>query len=501
MPLLRDLLATEQVLACHGSLDVPVGRIVSDSREVAPGDLFVCLPGYRTEGGETRADRHDFIPMALQRGATALVVERDIAPIAGVTIVEVDDCWATIAALACAYYDYPSRALTMIGVTGTSGKTSTTYFIDAILRAAGQRTARIGTVDYRLGDTILPAAQTTPEAPMLQRLLHEARQAGCAAATLEVSSHALELRRVGGIAFDAAVFTNLSRDHLNFHVDMHHYTRAKGRLFEELGSGGKRAHAIINVDDPASAYMIQVNRGVLMTYGIEHHADVHARQVTQTLRDTSFTAETPVGTIAIRLPHLGEYSAYNALAAIAVACGLGIGPDTIAAGLAAAPTVPGRFELIEAGQDFVVAVDYAHKPDALERLLRSARRLQPRRLITVFGCGGDRDRGKRPVMGRLATALSDSVIVTSDNPRSEEPHAIIDEILVGVREVDPDGTRHIVEVDRATAIQRAVASARRDDMIIIAGKGHETYQLIAGRRLDFDDRLHARAALIAQARR
>jgi len=496
MPVLGALLADEQILSAHGALDVAVARVVSDSREVGRGDVFVCLPGYRTEGGETRADRHEFIPMALERGAAALVVERAIGPIEGVTVVQVADCWSTIARLACAYFGNPSSELTVIGITGTSGKTSTTYFVESVMQAAGHRVARIGTVEYRIGDRVFPAAQTTPEAPLLQSLLRQAVEAGCSAAVLEVSSHALELRRVQGIAFDAGVFTNLSHDHLNFHPDMHHYARAKGRLFEELASGGKAATAIINVDDPSSAYMMQVNRGALLTYGATHPADVRASHIVPSLHGLHFTAATPAGEARITLRHLGEYSVYNALAATAAGHSLGIGLDAIVAGLAAAPPVPGRFELVDAGQDFVVAVDYAHKPDALVRLLGSARRLRPRRLITVFGCGGDRDRAKRPVMGRIATELSDYVIVTSDNPRSEEPRAIIEEILVGTRGVDPHGRQHAWEVDRATAIRRAIDMAQAEDMVIIAGKGHETYQLIAGRRLDFDDRLHARDALL-----
>jgi UDP-N-acetylmuramoyl-L-alanyl-D-glutamate--2,6-diaminopimelate ligase len=495
---LRELIHPSRLVAAHGSLDVAIERIVTDSREVAPGDLFVCLPGYRTEGGETRADRHDFIPAALARGAAALLVERDVGAIDGVCVVRVADAWAAAATAAARHFGHPSRALQVIGITGTSGKTSTTYFVEAVLAAAGQRVARIGTIEYRLGDRVLPAAQTTPEAPQLQALLRAAVDTGCTTAVMEVSSHALELRRVAEVDFDVAVFTNLSHDHLNFHPDMHHYRRAKGRLFEELASGGKRGTAVVNVDDPASEYIVAVNRGALLSYGVERAATVRARDVRTDLRGAAFTVETPRGDTAVQLRHLGEYSVYNALAAFAVGECLGLPPEQIAAGLAAAPPVPGRFELVDAGQDFVVAVDYAHKPDALRRVLESARRLGPRRVIAVFGCGGDRDRAKRPVMGRIATELSDFAIVTSDNPRSEDPGAIIGEILAGVRAVDPDGARHVVEVDRARAIARAVAVAGRGDLVLIAGKGHEPYQLVAGRRLDFDDRLVARAALDAR---
>jgi len=498
---LRELIHPDRVLAAHGPLDVDISRVVTDSREAGPGALFVCLPGYRTEGGETRADRHEFIPAALAGGAAALLVEREVGPIDGVTVVRVADAWAAVATAAARFYRHPSHELRVIGVTGTSGKTSTTYFVESILAAAGATTARLGTIDYRLADRVVPAGQTTPEAPLLQSLLRAAVDAGCTAAVMEVSSHALELRRVAEVDFDVAVFTNLSHDHLNFHPDMHHYRRAKGRLFAELASGGKRGIAVVNVDDPASEYIISVNRGGLLTYGIEQAADVRARDVRTDLRGAAFSAATPRGQSAVTLRHLGEYSVYNALAALAVGEALGLPLAAIAAGLAAAPPVPGRFELVDAGQDFVVAVDYAHKPDALQRLLGSARRLGPRRLITVFGCGGDRDRAKRPVMGRIAAELSDFVVVTSDNPRSEDPHAIIEEILGGVRGVDPDGTRHIAEADRASAIALAVDRARSGDIVLIAGKGHEPHQLIAGRRLDFDDRLVARTALAARRNR
>ncbi|MFI5367033.1 MAG: UDP-N-acetylmuramoyl-L-alanyl-D-glutamate--2,6-diaminopimelate ligase [Candidatus Binatia bacterium] len=478
-----------------GYFEVPVRAIVSDSRAVEPGDVFVCLPGYRTEGGEVRADRHEFIPMAVERGAAALVVERRIAPPPGITVVRVSDTWSAISRMACELFDHPSLALTMIGVTGTSGKTSTTYFIESMLRTAGLRTARFGTIEYRFGEVALPAVQTTPEAPELQCLLRRAVDEGFQAVVMEVSSHALELRRVGGVAFDVAVFTNISQDHLNFHPDMHHYLRAKGRLFEELGSGGKTATAVVNADDACGARIMEVNRGALLTFGVEQEADVRAQDIETSLSGTRFTATTPVGEALIELPHLGDFHVHNALAAIGTGVALHIDLADIRRGLAAAPPVPGRFELVDCGQSFKVAVDYAHKPDALERVLRSARRLLPRRVITVFGCGGDRDRGKRPVMGRIAAELSDIVVVTSDNPRTEPPERIIAEIMTGVRTVAGAEARVTIEPDRARAIDAAIDAAQVDDLVLIAGKGHETYQLFADRRIHFDDREQVRAAL------
>jgi UDP-N-acetylmuramoyl-L-alanyl-D-glutamate--2,6-diaminopimelate ligase len=492
---LCDLLRTIPVELLSGYFEVPVRALVSDSRAVEPGDVFVCLPGYRTDGGEVRADRHEFIPMAIERGAAALVVERRIAPPPGITVVRVSDAWSAISRMACEFFDHPSLALTMIGVTGTSGKTSTTYFIESVLHAAGMRTARFGTIEYRFGEVAVPAVQTTPEAPELQRLLRRAVDEGFQAAVMEVSSHALELRRVGGVAFDVAVFTNISQDHLNFHPDMHHYLRAKGRLFEELGSGGKAATAVVNADDACGGRIMEINRGALLTFGVEHEADVRARNIETSLTGTRFMATTPAGEVAIELPHLGDFHVHNALAAIGAGIALHIDLADIRSGLAAAPPVPGRFELVDCGQSFKVAVDYAHKPDALERVLHSARHLQPRRIITVFGCGGDRDRGKRPVMGRIAAELSDIVIVTSDNPRSEPPEQIIAEIMAGVREVAGAEARVRIEPDRARAIDAAIDSAQADDLVLIAGKGHETYQLFADRRIHFDDREHVRAAL------
>ncbi len=495
MKKLSELLRGVQAQLVSGDLAVQVREVVADSRNVEAGDVFVCLPGYQAEGGEQRADCHDFIPMALQCGALALVVDRDVAAPAGVTVVRVADCWATLAAMACEAFDHPAQALTMVGVTGTSGKTSTTYFVASVLRHGGRRSARFGTIEYRFGEELVAATQTTPEAPELQRLLRKAVDDGFDSVVMEVSSHALELHRVGGVAFDVGVFTNFSQDHLNFHPTMEAYLRAKSRLFEGLGSGGKDATAVVNVDDPMATRILGVNRGRALTFGFDRRADVRATEVNSDLRGTRFLAHTPIGALSISLPQLGEFHVHNALAAIATGVALGVSADSIVTGLAASPAVPGRFELVDCGQDFVVAVDYAHKPDALRRLLESVRHLHPRRIITVFGCGGDRDRGKRPQMGQLAAQLSDVVIVTSDNPRSEPPEQILEEILAGARAAQAPGCELFAEVDRARAIDMAIQLAAPSDTVLIAGKGHETYQLFAKQRLDFDDREVARAAL------
>lgn len=495
MPLLSELIRVEDAVRVDGSLATDVGRIVTDSREITPGDIFVCLPGYRAEGGETRADRHDFISAALERGAAALVVERPPAQRVKPTVVVVSDAWATVALMASRYHREPSRQLWVVGITGTSGKTSTSFLVESVLRAAGQRVCRLGTTGHRIGDCVVPAMQTTPEAPLLQSLLRQAVDDGCTSAVMEVSSHSLQLGRVSGVAFDVAVFTNLSHDHLNFHADMDDYRRAKGRLFEGLAAGGKESVGVFNTDDPASAYMRSLHRGASLTYGLQRPADVWAHDVRVSLDGVAFVAETPAGMVSIRLRHLGDYSVYNALAALAVGICRGSELDEIAAALASTPAVPGRFELVDAGQDFVVAVDYAHKPDALRRLLESAGRLGAKRVVTVFGCGGDRDRAKRPAMGRIAAELSDYTIVTSDNPRSEDPLGIVEEIVRGMRDLDPEANRYMVETDRARAIHLAILRARPGDLVLIAGKGHESVQIVQDRKLDFDDRAQALAAL------
>ncbi len=492
---LADLLGQVEIVEASGSLDVPIGAIRSDSSTVEPGDVFVCIPGYRAEGGEVRADRHEYIPHALERGAAALVVERQpscpVPP--GVAVVRVRDCWEALAAMSCAYYDHPSRRLLMVGITGTSGKTSTSFFTDSVLRAAGHCTARLGTIEHRIGEQIIPALQTTPEAPELGALLRTALDRGVTAVVMEVSSHALELRRVEGIAYDVAVFTNLSQDHLNFHPDMEHYLRAKARLFEGLAASGKNSVAVVNCDDPQGSYVAQASRGRLLRYGLLPGADVTLENLRREKWGFSFLARMPCGAVHIDLPHAGEFNVLNALAAIATGVALELPLPAIQRGILATPPIPGRFERIDCGQDFLVFVDYAHKPDALQRVLRSARSLTQGLLIAVFGCGGDRDRGKRPLMGEIASRHSDRVIITSDNPRNENPDRIIAEILAGV----PAERRHAVHVepDRREAIRIALAAARPGDTVVIAGKGHEAYQLVAGQRLPFDDRAVVRELL------
>lgn len=453
-----------------------VSSIAYDSREVVAGSVFVALKGAKTDGARFAAD-------VARRGALAIVAD-DAAPAdapAGTPWIAVGDARAALAELAAAFYGRPSEQMTLVGVTGTNGKTTTTYLLAAIFEAAGIPCGRIGTVSVKIGDEERDAARTTPEAPDVQRLLREMVDRGLGACAMEVSSHALALRRVDELRFAAGVFSNLTRDHLDFHGDMERYFAAKRRLFEMLPAG---APAVINLDDPRGAELAaSVRRPV--TYAIDRAADITPGPLTYTIDGLTFDLQTPRGTLHLRSPLVGRPNAYNVIAAAATAAALDLPFDAIERGLAGLAAVPGRFEVVSGAADDVrVVVDYAHTDDALKNLLETARPLAGGRLITVFGCGGDRDATKRPLMGAVAARLSDLVIVTSDNPRSEDPLRIIAEIRRGMtREVG----EVIEEPDRRKAIERAVAAARAGDLVLIAGKGHEKYQIVGDKTLPFDD--------------
>lgn len=492
MASLSDLIRGLPVECVRGPVEQEIVRIVTDSRDAAPGALFVCLPGYRTAGGEVRADRHEFIDDAQKRGCRALLVGRPVDVPPSVAVVQVSDVARAAGEIARRHFGDPSRSLLVIGVTGTSGKTSTTYLIESVLAAAGHRVARFGTIEYRIGDLVLPSAQTTPEAPAIHGLLRKAVEAGCTAAVMEVSSHALALQRVDAVAFDVAVFTNLGHDHMSFHRDREDYLAAKRRLFEILGSDGV---AVINTDDPAGRRIARDCGCRVISYGMDSGAEIRGEDVRADLSGVTFSVHAAGRRRRVNLQHRGAYSAYNALAALGVARALDIRLGRAARALASAPVVPGRFEIVDEGQPFAVAVDYAHKPDALAGLLESARTLGPRRILTVVGCGGDRDRAKRPEMARIAVEKSDLTILTSDNPRTESPAAILAEMRVGAEEVDPEARRHLVCEDRAAAIRLAIREAVAGDLVLIVGKGHETYQIVGRERRPFDDREQARLAL------
>ena len=469
-----------------------VQAVTYDSREAGPGTVFVALRGTKMDG--TR-----FAAPALAKGAIAIVAETP-AP-AGTTApwIQVENARETLAALAAAIAGDPSEQLMLVGITGTNGKTTTSYLLSAMFEAAGTKCGRIGTIGYRIGDREVDASRTTPEAPDLQRMMREMVNAGCGACVMEVSSHALALHRVDYLRFSAAAFTNLTRDHLDFHGSMDAYFAAKRRLFEMLPDG---AVGIINADDRRATDLVAASRRPV-TYAIDAAADVRPGPLAFSLDGLAFDIRTPRGTLHATSPLVGRPNAYNILAAAATAMALDLPFSAIESGIAAVGHVPGRFEVVSApGDNVKVIVDYAHTDDALKNLLETARPLASGRVVTVFGCGGDRDRTKRPLMGAVAARLSDLVIVTSDNPRSEDPTSIIEEIMRGIvvpaDRVMPKGQRGTASkaiVDRAEAIDRAIRDAQPGDLVVIAGKGHEKYQVIGDRTLPFDDVEIARAAL------
>lgn len=499
-----DLVAPEEadlnVIERLGKLEVPIGGLTDDSRQVRRGSLFVAVKGERVDG-------HRFVPQALAAGASALVTQEPWSALSGaagggtvpVPMVRVADSRRALGRLASRFHGEPSSKLTMIGVTGTNGKTTITYLCKAILESVGRRAGLIGTVAYQIGPERLAASHTTPGAVELQMLLARMVQAGLDSAVMEVSSHALALDRTAGCEFDVAIYTNLTQDHLDFHADMEDYFQAKLRLFTGLNPAGKKARpkrAIVNVDDARGPRVSEASRVPVWTYSIARPSDLRAEDVRLSPGGTRFTATTPAGRMSVESRLVGEHNVYNMLAAIGVGLHEGLSLDQIGAALRDVANVPGRFERVEAGQSFTVVVDYAHTEDALERLLAAAQALKTGRIITVFGCGGDRDRGKRPKMGRVAALHSDLVFLTSDNPRSEDPLAILAEVEAGVRGVaKPAPFRYEVIADRRQAIEAAIRAAQRGDMVLIAGKGHEDYQIVGATRLPFDDREVAREAI------
>jgi UDP-N-acetylmuramoyl-L-alanyl-D-glutamate--2,6-diaminopimelate ligase len=457
--------------------EVEVTSLAYSSERVEPGTLFFCVPGFEADG-------HDFAQRAVERGAAALVLERPLG--LGVPEVVVPDVRAEMGPVAARFFGDPTAELRVVGITGTNGKTTTAFLLRDLLEAEGIQTGLLGTVKHVVGGREEPVERTTPEAIDLHRSLRRMLEAGDRACAMEVSSHALALGRTNGMRFDYRVFTNLTQDHLDFHETMEDYFLAKVKLFDEPGP------ALVNVDDPYGRRLL-VDRDGATTFGIESDADYRARRVRFEAAGSSFTCEAPDGTFELRTRVPGLFNVQNALAAVAAARALGASWEAIGPALAEAGRVPGRFEPVDEGQDFAVLVDYAHTPDSLENVLRAAREMTRGRLHVVFGAGGDRDRGKRRLMGEVAVRLADRVLVTSDNPRSEQPEAIIDEILAGT---GPDVER---EADRRRAIARAIGTAEPGDAVVIAGKGHEQGQEFeGGRKEPFDDRVVAREALRAR---
>jgi len=481
LSLLADA-AGDLLVDVAGDPSTSVTDVSYDSRRVSEGHLFFCVPG-------ATADGHDFASAAVDAGAVALCVERTVSP--GVAQIVVSDVRRAMGRISAAFFGSPADGLAVLGVTGTNGKTTTAFLVESILRADGRSTGLIGTIETRVGDRIKPGVRTTPESLDLQRLFAEMRAEGVDSVAMEVTSHALALHRVEGVRFQAAGFTNLSQDHLDFHRDMDEYFEAKSVLFEEFRSD----RGAINVDDPYGRRLFASASVPCVGFGTTEEADVRATGVSFGPTGSRFTITTSKGDVAVETSLIGGFNVSNCLAAAAMALQAGIGLDAIETGLRSLPAVPGRFESIDRGQPFSVVVDYAHTPDSLDNVLRAARGVtREARVICVFGCGGDRDRGKRPLMGSVAAQLADVVVVTSDNPRTEDPHAIIDEILEGVIAHSPDGP-DVVTADRAEAISAAMKKAQSGDVVVIAGKGHETGQEFADHTIPFDDRAVARAAL------
>ncbi|HWR43279.1 UDP-N-acetylmuramoyl-L-alanyl-D-glutamate--2,6-diaminopimelate ligase [Sporomusa sp.] len=490
---LEQLAALLPYAAIQGRLDKEIKAVAHDSRRVVPGTLFVCLTGAHVDG-------HDFVGDAIQRGAVAVLVEKDVpeASNGNITVIKVDNTRTAMQAVVPYFFDYPGHKLRMIGVTGTNGKTTTTYLIRSILRQAGYKVGLIGTIQTLIDDKVLPVKNTTPDVIELQSTLSEMVNSGMEYAVMEVSSHALALGRVAGCEFDVAVFTNMTQDHLDFHQTFDNYIDAKAELFRHLNRpGSKKAGkaAIINFDDDAGKTMASNSNCPIISYAINSSAVLTADSLDVEAAGSSFSVNGSFGTMPLKLSITGMFNVYNVLAAIGVALAEKVDPAIIKQALESFTSVPGRFELVHAGQPFTVIVDYAHTPDGLENVLKTAKQFARAKIIVVFGCGGDRDRTKRPIMGKLAALYGDIVLATSDNPRSEEPEKILEDIEVGIREgleTACFGKSYEILPDRRQAITQAIKLAGPQDVVLIAGKGHETYQILKDRTIDFDDRQVAR---------
>jgi UDP-N-acetylmuramoyl-L-alanyl-D-glutamate--2,6-diaminopimelate ligase len=483
---LKTLLSATAVRQIIGPVDRPVENITYDSRRVQRNSLFVALRGEKSDG-------HQFIGQAIDKGASVIVAERENTD-SRVTCLVVENTRTALADISAAYYRYPSRKLKLAAVTGTNGKTTTTFLIKHICESAGLRCGLIGTVRYEIGERLLPAIRTTPESLDLQELLAQIAAAGCKAAAMEVSSHALAQERTRGLEWNVAVFTNLTQDHLDFHGTMENYFDAKVKLFTGLinQEHKRKPVAIVNIDDRYGQQLVDRidKRVAVVTYGMGTRADFRASNYRAEFSGTSYQLDARGKSYLVRLPLIGRFNVTNSIAALAAADALGINLRNAVLSLAKSPQIPGRLELVPAKRQFQVFVDYAHTPDALANVLKTLRELQPQRLIAVFGCGGDRDRQKRPLMAAMADRLADYSIITSDNPRKEDPAAIVAEVEKGFQ-----SNRFETIVDRSQAINRAVALARPRDIVLIAGKGHENYQEFGDHTIPFDDIQVARRAI------
>ena len=479
---LGELLTGFNARRVTGDLETEILGLAYDSRRVSGGDLFFAIRGAKQDGNR-------FMPKAIAKGAAAVVSVLDPVQQLAMPWVQVVDERLAMAALAGNFYGHPTRRLHLVGITGTNGKTTTTYIVESILHAAGLPTAVLGTIEYRGPGFDFVAERTTPEAPDLEKLFRQVVDAGWQHAVMEVSSHAIEMKRVSGLQFEVAVFTNLSRDHLDFHGDMESYFRAKRKLFAGFDKTKPRAF-VLNADDARYEALRSIDPARVISYGMQVAADIRPVRYEFGWDATDVMFKTPLGELEVRTALMGKANLFNIGAAIGVGVALGVPVDALVQGIQQLRRVPGRFEPVRAGQPFHVIVDYAHTDDALEKVLKSAREITGGRLIVVFGCGGERDRTKRPLMGEAAVRGSDYVIVTSDNPRGEDPNEIIKEIEAGM-----EGATYRVEPDRRAAIRAALFEAKEGDTVLIAGKGHETYQTIGTTSYPFDDRAVAKELL------
>lgn len=483
---LPQLLEGIDVKAPTETTGLEISGLAYDSRQLKRGQLFVAIQGEKSDG-------HRFIEDALRIGALGIVSERTAPSGFGALWIQVGNARKALARAAANFYGHPSQRLQLIGITGTNGKTSTAYLIESILKAAGQEVGVVSTIEYRGPGGAVPAARTTPESLDLQRLFADWVAGGCAYAVMEVSSHALALDRVHACQFQSAIFTNLTPEHLDFHLTLDNYYEAKKQLFSGCGFEPPR-QGIINLDDPRGEDLAAFCLGRCQTYSSRRTADFHVLSFDPQGTQMLLEVQTPAGPLVLKSQLLGSPNVSNILAAVATGHGLGLDKEVLRKGIESCPPIPGRFESINQGQPFHVIVDYAHTPDALVKILRTAREMDPRRVLLLFGCGGNRDRTKRPVMGSVADSSSDYFIITSDNPRGEDPLAIIAEIEGGISK---GSKKYHVEPEREKAIHTLMQMAEPGDVLILAGKGHEPYQILKDRTIHFDDREQARAALHA----
>ncbi|HOQ36431.1 MAG TPA: UDP-N-acetylmuramoyl-L-alanyl-D-glutamate--2,6-diaminopimelate ligase [Acetivibrio sp.] len=468
---LKELIKGLNIVEFEGDMEIEIESIAYDSRKAKEGSVFVCIEGFKVDG-------HKYIPQAIENGTRAFIVQKEVEMPAGMSVVRVEDTRYALASISDIFFGHPSGKFNLIGITGTKGKTTTTYMIKSILENYGQKVGLIGTIANMIGDEVLPTDRTTPESYDLQELFCDMVQKNVKSVVMEVSSHALELHRVSCSEYDIGVFTNLSRDHLDFHKTFENYLEAKIKLFGICKKG------LINIDNEFGKRVVENARCEVYTMGIDNEADIRAVDIAHHPNSVDFKVISPwfEGKISVSIP--GKFSVYNALAAIGSCALMGVPFEYIQKGLAGV-RVPGRAEIVDVGKDYTVMIDYAHSPDSLENILTTVKAYAPGRVVCVFGCGGDRDKTKRPVMGRISGQLADFTIITSDNPRTEDPEMIINDIEEGIKET---GAAYIKIVDRREAIKYALMNARDKDIIVLAGKGHENYIILKDKTIHFDER-------------